>query len=334
MSLLTAIALGLAYHHPPAPPAPVAPSPPVDPATDAVTPPAPSTDVPAALEMPSLADPKPRDCPGLHNVVAFYEGFLSGSVPEGAEGFDSLQSMGIKTIISVDGAVPSIDMARSRGIRYIHLPIGYNGFDETRKLQLVRAARDAMRSGPVYIHCHHGKHRSAGAAAAVAASLGWLAPDQAVERMKASGTAPNYTGLYKCATESVILDATVIDAVSPDFPEVSQPATFVKSMIEIDVINDHLREIEKASWSVPKDHPDLVPVAEAGRMADLFRLLLDGEVVRANPPEFADAMRRSADKAQQLEDMLLAGEKSPQRLSEQLNLLQTSCKSCHARYRD
>ena len=68
--------------------------------------PVPSTITPVAP--PTMADQKPRDYPGLHNVVAYHDGYYSGSVPEGAEGFDALAGMGIKTIISVDGAEPDV----------------------------------------------------------------------------------------------------------------------------------------------------------------------------------------------------------------------------------
>ena len=146
-----------------------------------------------AITLPTMSDQSPRDYPGIHNAVAFHDGFISGSVPEGEAGFETLAAMGVKTIISVDGAVPDVDMARARGLRYIHLPIGYNGFDEQRRLELARATRDAMNDGAVYIHCHHGKHRSAGAAAVVIASLGWATPEKAIERMKVSGAAPAYS---------------------------------------------------------------------------------------------------------------------------------------------
>src|SRR5262249_27875258 len=144
------------------------------------------------------------DYPGIHNAVTYHDGFVSGSVPEGDAGFDTLAAMGVKTIISVDGAEPEVDKARARGIRYIHLPIGYNGFDEQRRLHLSRATRDAMADGPVYIHCHHGKHRSAGAAATIAESLGWLTPQEGVARMKVSGTSPDYKGLYACALSATV----------------------------------------------------------------------------------------------------------------------------------
>lgn len=284
--------------------------------------------------MPGMAEQRPVDLPGLHNLVAFHDGYISGSVPEGDVAFDTLASMGVRTIISVDGAVPEVDKAQRRGIRYIHLPIGYNGFTEERKLQLVRATRDAMREGPVYIHCHHGKHRSAGAAAAVVASLGWLSPEQGVERMKVSGTAPNYKGLYACAADSEVLGVEVIDSVPAEFPSVSRPSNFVQSMVEIDHAFDHLKAIEKAGWKPPADHPDLVPVAEAGRLADLFRLAAGLECSTSRPADFQEAMRVDGERAQRIEDMLGGNAIDGAKLSAELKLLGASCKDCHTKHRD
>lgn len=301
---------------------------------EAAAPAPPDAQASTSAELPTVADDKPRDFAGLHNVVAYSEGFLSGSVPEGDAGFDTLADMGVKTIISVDGAEPDVELAKARGMRYIHLPIGYNGFDEQRKLELVRATRDAMQDGPVYVHCHHGKHRSAGAAGTVAVSLGWGRPDQMIERMKVSGTAPNYKGLYACTSNAATLGESVIDAVPADFPEVSRPTSFVKGMVEIDDAMEHLKAIEKASWNMPTDHPDLVPVAEAGRMADLFRVLSEGDRVKGNPPEFAMMMQQGGSSAQALEDMLAADALDARHLSEQFKRINASCKDCHVKYRD
>ncbi len=303
------------------------------PAATVVQPPAPQPTA-TAVSPPTFTDTKPRDYAGLHNVVAYHTGFFSGSVPEGDTGFDTLKALGIKTIITVDGAEPDLAAAKARGIRYIHLPIGYNGFDEQRKLELTRATRDAMKDGPVYIHCHHGKHRSAGAAAAIAASLGWITPDQGVARMKVSGTAPNYKGLYTCAAESSVLGTDVIDAVPTHFPEISRPAGLVKSMVEIDDAFEHLKLIEKAGWKSPADHPDLVPVSEAGRIADLYRLLETNDRVAAKPAEFLTLLKQAGAEAQAIEDLLAAPSRDTVKLADQLKLLGASCKDCHAKYRD
>ena len=211
---------------------------------------------------PSLDAPAPGEFPGLHQVVTFHPGVISGGVPEG-EGFATLAAMGVKTVISVDGGAPDIAAAKAAGIRYIHLPMGYDGCEESRVLELTRATRDSMERGGVYIHCHHGKHRSPAAAAAVAVSMGWMTAEQAIDRMKFSGTAANYTGLFDDVAACSVLPASAIDAVSPDFPEVCMPKGMVKGMVDIDMVFDHIKEIQKAGWKTPPAHPDLVPAAEA-----------------------------------------------------------------------
>lgn len=286
------------------------------------------------VPLPTPSDHTPRDYPGIHNAVAYHDRFISGSQPEGDAGFDTLAGMGVRTIISVDGAVPEVDKAAARGIRYIHLPIGYNGFDEKRKLELVRATRDALRDGPVYIHCHHGKHRSAGAAACVAVSLGWLAPDDAVARMKVSGTAPNYKGLYAAASTATVLGTPVLDAVLASFPSVSKPSGFVHAMTELDEVVDHLKVLDKGGWTTPAEHPDLVPAAEAGRLADLYRHLLDTTYAKRKSDDFRARLCQAHDDAQALETLLSASNPDPAAAAARFKPVLAACKDCHAAHRD
>ncbi|MBM4063406.1 MAG: hypothetical protein FJ265_20245, partial [Planctomycetes bacterium] len=108
---------------------------------------------------PDCADPV--HLPGLHQVVTYAPGFVGGGVPEGEEGLRTLAAMGIKTVVSVDGGAPDAAAAEALGMRYVHLPIRYSGIDRERQLELAQVVANA--GGPVYVHCHHGKHRSAGA---------------------------------------------------------------------------------------------------------------------------------------------------------------------------
>ena len=292
------------------------------------------SDAPPRIPLPAANAPEPQDYPGVHNAVTFHEGFVSGSAPEGDEGFDTLAAMGIRTIMSVDGAIPKVERAEARGMRYIHLPIGYNGFGEERRLQLARAALDAMADGPVYIHCHHGKHRSAGAAAAIAAALGWETPTHGIARMEVSGTSPKYAGLYECAAESEVLSKRTLAEVPADFPSVWTPSTFVGAMVEIERTLEHLELIEKAGWTTPPDHPDLVPVAEAGRLADLHRHLKSSDESLRRPTEFAGLMREGYSAAQALESLLLETELDHSALQAQMEQVNTTCAACHVTYRD
>jgi hypothetical protein len=292
---------------------------------------------------PSPDAGRPIDLPGLHNIVAFHDDVWSGSVPEGDAGFDTLQALGVRTILSVDGALPDLDRARARGMRYVHLPIGYDGFDDARKVELARAVRDLPR--PIYIHCHHGKHRSAGASATIAVSLGWLTPDLAADRMKVAGTAAGYTGLWSCTANAMPLAAAIIDAAPADFPERTAPTTLVAAMVEIDEVHDRLKRVQKAGWRAPNDHPDLAPLADAGRLADLYRLL-DDDAQLAGVPEAERAVVRewlvreglAAARLEQLIEAMGAPSNDREaftaRADASLAMLGASCTGCHRAHRD
>src|SRR5215475_14398645 len=86
-----------------------------------------STPTPAVPAEPAQVELGAVEAPGLHNVYRLTEKLLSGSSPEGDEGFASLQRLGVKTIISVDGMRPDLERAHRFGMRYVHLPIGYDG---------------------------------------------------------------------------------------------------------------------------------------------------------------------------------------------------------------
>lgn len=288
------------------------------PRTVTVPPPAPNAETPV-------------DLPGIHNVVAYGTGIYSGSVPEGGEGFETLASMGMRTVISVDGAAPDADEAAKHGLRYVHFPVTYGGISEERQLEITRAVRDLP--GPVYIHCHHGKHRSAAASAAASVALGRLDNAQATARMKVSGTAPNYEGLYACASDSRRLSDSEISAAPDDFPSKWRTTGMVDAMVAIDEANDQLKAIEKARWGVPADHPDLIPSAVAGNLENLLRGLEKDHDSISKPQEFRELLKASADAAQKLEDGLV-NEQSGEELAKLMKSVADSCKACHTKYRD
>ena len=287
------------------------------------------------LAAPSPDGMIPQNAPGLSNLVTYQEGFISGSVPEGAIGLDSLASLGVRTIISVDGATPKVEAARDRGMRYIHLPIGYDGFDEHRRRQLTRAVLDGLEDGVVYIHCHHGMHRSAGAAAAVMVGAGWASPDEAVGRMHVSGTSPRYQGLFLCAARSTPISEAEIESIDPNFPEVDRPNDFVDAMVKMDHALEHLELIADAGWRTPEDHPDLVPAAEAGRLADLLRIASQGNRAgREVDPDFGAWLARNAREVSALESLLLEPKIDRDALDRSMAAVQNSCVACHAKHRD
>src|SRR5438094_7469150 len=54
----------------------------------------------------------PIQLAGLHNVLQLSDKLYSGSVPEGEQGFRALVGLGVRTVISVDGARPDAETAR------------------------------------------------------------------------------------------------------------------------------------------------------------------------------------------------------------------------------
>lgn len=275
----------------------------------------------------------PMEFSGLSNVVAFHEGYLSGSAPQDDSGFRTLEDLGVKTIISVDGAVPSVELAQAHGIRYIHLPVGYGGFSQGRSLELASATREFIQDGGIYVHCHYGKHRSAAVAGAVTVMLGWQSPDEAIVRMKIAGASSRYTGLYACVADAMRIDDTTLDEQTVDFTSVWQPSSFTSGMIEMAKSLDRLRLIEQAGWKAPRDHPDLAPVAEAGLLADLHRILASNELANSQSVDFSTRFDVAIMASRDLESLLLSSRTDHERLSGQLNSIVSSCAGCHDRYR-
>lgn len=280
---------------------------------------------------PALTATSAIDMPGLHNVVTYDDRLVCGGVPNGDVGFATLEAMGIKTVISVDGALPDLELAKKHGLRYVHLPIGYNGMDVARSAEIARAVRDLPK--PIYLHCHHGKHRSAGASASAAVLLGWLSPEEGLAKMKVSGTAANYKGLFEAVTAASKCEKDVIDQASTAFPELSKPSSFVDAMIEVDDVTDKLKLIDKAGWVAPADHPDLVPAAEAGQLADHFRNLQEDPESKAKPQDFNERLKKDMETMTAIEEGIVA--KAPAtELSTKFKVVLQSCKDCHTAHRD
>jgi protein tyrosine phosphatase (PTP) superfamily phosphohydrolase (DUF442 family)/cytochrome c556 len=282
----------------------------------------------------SQAQPASPDQPSvhaLHNVHAIGDRIISGAVPEGDAAFDELAAMGVRTIVSVDGATPDVERAAARGIRYVHIPVTYAQVTDDQRLRIARAVRDLP--GPVYIHCHHGKHRGPAAAAAAAVSLGIVSPEQGVAFMKEAGTAPSYQGLYACVMTATAVSIAVLDATPADFPSVQRARGIVAAMVEVDQAFDHLGDVRAAGWRVPSDHPDLVPAAEAGRLADNLRIAGEDPAARERGKDFLSKITDAVAKATALEDAIVrqAGHAD---LEGRYKLVQASCRDCHAKYRD
>jgi protein tyrosine phosphatase (PTP) superfamily phosphohydrolase (DUF442 family) len=279
---------------------------------------------------------QPIQTEGLHNVLRFSDKIFSGSSPDGDEGFRSLQRLGVQTILSVDGARPDIERARKYGLRYVHLPIGYDGVPREQALRIARAVRDLP--GPVYIHCHHGKHRGPAAAAVAHLFLDeHCTPADAVAEMHRAGTDAHYAGLYASAQKLRRPTPKELDQIKADFPEVAPVAALAEFMVSIDTHWDQLKLVQQAGWKTPKDHTDLDPPHEALQLAEQFREAARLPSVRERAAEFRQRLTATEQQLAELEGLLRDNEKhtvdrtAADKIFRQIG---SACSQCHAKYRD
>ncbi len=245
------------------------------------------------------------EAPGLPNLIRLTDDLYQGAMPQGDEGFASLEKLGVKTVISVDGARPDLEDAHKHGIRYVHLPIGYDGMTRDQALRIARAVRDLPK--PVYVHCHRGTVRGPTAAAVARLFLDHRCTvETALDGMKLAGFDPHYTGLWAAPKELRRPTEKELDAVSADFPEAAPPPGLTQVMVAMDGISDHLQAIRKAGWKAPKDRPDLDPPHEALQLVEHLKELQRRPKTAGRPEDFRARLADAEDRAQKLEDALRA----------------------------
>lgn len=263
---------------------------------------------------------------GLYNVHRLGDKIVSGSEPVGEDSFRALSELGVQTILSVDGVRPDVELARKFGMRYVHLPFGYDGIPEDRALSIARVARDLP--GPIYVHCHHGKHRGPAAAGIALIGLGACSPEQSAGCMKELGTSEHYSGLYR-SVRDFHPDPRAIEGADVAFPSVATTEPLVTTMAAVDRIWDRIGSWRSAGWKTGSDRP-----TRANDALSLSELFTEAGRVRSvgSPQDFLKRMIEAKEQTSRLEEALRAGD-WPGADSAYL-LVQTSCSGCHKLFRD
>ncbi len=279
---------------------------------------------------PAIGATEPATLPGLHNVFRVSRKLYQGSSPEGEAGFASLQALGVRTVISVDGMQPDVALARRFGLRYVHLPISYDGCPAPRSLEIARAVRDLP--GPIYLHCHHGKHRSAAAAALVHITLDGATNAEAVRFMRRAGADPAYSGLYASVASFRRPTAAEIDRAPARFPEVAAIPPLAATMVRINDRFEALQQSRRDGWRDQGERRDALPAHEALQLRELFRELQRAQSAADHPRDYSGWMRAAEGGAAEMETALRAGD--AQRADVALDQVAAACGACHARYRN
>ncbi len=284
------------------------------------------------LERADLSGVSRMEAKHLPNAIKVCNGLVSGGLPEGEMAFAELQSLGFKTIISVDGARPDVELAEKYGMTYVHLPHGYDGISTTRAQELAKALVDLP--GPVYLHCHHGKHRSPTAAVVAAVGCGKMEPRMARKVLEFAGTSANYRGLYQAAESASKIPSDELKNLKATFKATADLPPMAEAMVLIDQQFNHLVEFQAGSWQPLKQKPDLVAEHEALLLREHYTELIRLADPQPYGPDFWEQMEQSRQRVAKLERMLGAGNTAIDDLNQQFRKIETDCKRCHREHRD
>ncbi len=257
----------------------------------------------------------------LHNVWQLSPRIISGSEPEGESAFAELSRLGVKTIVSVDGIAPKVDLAKKYNLRYVHVPIGYDGIDDLAQRTLARVAKDI--DGKIYVHCHHGKHRGPAAAAIVCRADDGRSAEAARLILEKAGTGKEYPGLWRDVAQFAKPTGPL-----PELKERAEVESLAGAMARIDRSFDRLKLLSKNKWRPLADHPDVVALSEAVQLRELF-----AESARvAHGGKLKQGLQAISAMARELETSITSGD--PSASDELIVKLAARCTDCHVAHRN
>ncbi|MGN6133767.1 MAG: hypothetical protein ACTHOU_04660 [Aureliella sp.] len=264
----------------------------------------------------------------LHNVFQLSDRIFSGSEPKTAAAMAELAQLGIKTIVSVDGIAPNVVLAKQAGMRYIHVPIGYDGVSREAGRALARVAREVP--GKIYIHCHHGKHRGPAAAAIVCRTDDGRTGMAARVILEKAGTGREYPGLWR---DVASFQPPPAGAALPPLVERAAVESLPAAMARLDRTFDRLKLCAASQWQTPPDHPDITPAREAVQLMEAF-----AEAARASADNHTLELRQPLAASRQLADALVRALEAVPADGPQADAamakLSASCNACHERHRN
>ncbi len=267
---------------------------------------------------------------GLDRYHRWSDRIGQGAQPEGDEAFRNLAALGYTTILSVDGSRPDVQAAAKWGLRYVHVPIEYSGISREQELKIVKAVQTA--DGPVFVHCHHGKHRGPAGGMIARMAIDGVDAATAVEDLKSSGCSPNYPGLYRDVAAFVPPSAAELATVPDDLPSVVEPAGILDAMVDVDFRNDLLKACKEAGWRTPEKHPDVSPKHEATMLWEHYRELARLDESKAKGAEFMQLLAAEEHAAKTLEEALARNDAAA--ADGAFQTVSDGCNTCHKKYRN
>ena len=181
---------------------------------------------------------------------------------------------------------------------------------------------------PIFVHCHHGKHRGPSAAALLAMMSGACGKGDAMTILQLCGTNQKYSGLwdsvrnYEAPTQRILLP-------SLNSRENIDPAT--ASMVRLGEVMDNLSVLQKAGGKVDSG-------LSVGEVTELT-VLLHEELREFKRLASSD---RPAEFSRYLDDILKSSKilvkvldvRDVDRVSILMKDIRQNCSSCHQKFRN
>ncbi len=283
---------------------------------------------PAAPPAPDLAGMRALENPAVPRLIQASARVFSGAAPEDEAAFAALADLGVRTIVSVDGATPQVAMARAHGMRTVHVPFGYDGIPQEAAYQIVRVMRETP--GAVYFHCHHGQHRGPAAAAIGLQVESGCSAQESTALMRLAETDPHYAGLWRDVAAFV---PPAPGIALPELHEVAPVRDLAAGMAQLDRDWDGVKAVREAAWRAPATHPDLEPAHAARIVAEtLVALGARAPADLAAQQEFALRLRQAQADARALQEALAADDLAA--AESRFTALKRGCVACHDSYRN
>jgi protein tyrosine phosphatase (PTP) superfamily phosphohydrolase (DUF442 family)/cytochrome c556 len=254
----------------------------------------------------------------------------SGSQPKTDADFAELSKRGVKAIVSVDGIAPDLKLAHKHGLRYVHIPIGYDALPQEAGDSMTHALRSI--EGPIYVHCHHGMHRGPAMAAVAGRACGELTPEQAVDYLKRAGLSPKYEGLWRDVEAYVVPPA---DAELPPLLEQAPVKALPKRMAAIDRNVLALEKLFAPQERLSDDQwteADSESLLAMEHFVEAERELPDSNQDYRSDADFLAELARAVEASKLLHEAARGHDR--ERSEAALNLLKQTCTDCHTDYRN
>jgi protein tyrosine phosphatase (PTP) superfamily phosphohydrolase (DUF442 family)/cytochrome c556 len=285
----------------------------------------------AACCSTAVAQPGPT-LPGttIQNWQVVGSRLYSGSQPTTDADFAELARRGVKAVVTVDGIAPDLKLAHKHGLRYVHIPIGYDALPQEAGDAMTHALRAI--DGPIYVHCHHGMHRGPAMAAVAGRACGELTPEQAVEYLKRAGLSPKYEGLWRDVEAYVVPPA---DAELPPLMEQAPVKALAKRMAAMSRNVETLEGLFKSKDKLDADQwteADSESLLAMEQFVEAQRELPDSQQAQRSDAKFLAELARAVEASKLLHEAARGHDR--ERSEAALALLKQACTDCHASYRD